>query len=167
VLSGGLLGIRMLKKFPAKKIKGGRQPARPLCTFVLVRLSSWCSTAAVYVVRVFGLHGVFVAIDLERRRIEIRGLVGAKESDEFAFVADFRAEHDHLREVDPRRSVRIRDGLEGFVAQHVVLRIHQLAVRRIRVHRTAQDVLVRLDAVEHVPDVLEVNAAVIPAVKEC
>src|SRR5262252_2137253 len=95
--------------------------------------------------------------DGEYRRIEEGSI--RRNSEERAFIADLGSGQDNQGEVEPRRSVRVGNGLEGLVGKGIVGGIRQLSVRGCRRHRTAGHVLERLDGVEHMPDITEGYAA--------
>ncbi len=76
--------------------------------------------ATVQRIRVFGLRGVQVIVNLVNERIGIQKDTGGGKNQEHAFVSNFLAKHAASRRVQPAGSVRVGNGFNQFVGEHIV-----------------------------------------------
>lgn len=114
-------------------------------------------------VAVFELHGVLLPIQRDICGIPKGHGPDRIESNKLTFTGHLLMVEHIVKIVPPRSSVWIRDGLKCLVRENVVGGIDERSVRSSGSHITKQIVLEWLDAVENVPDVVEVPTAMIGA----
>ena len=109
----------------------------------------------------FGLYRVLLAVQDHVARIEKGD--SSRECHKAAFVSDLLPKQSNVQAVPPRRPVRVGDDFKRLVGEHAVSGIHKRPIGCSWPHMATGDILEWLDAVQDMPDIFEVGAAMIGA----